>query len=455
MRTTRALLLLASAALFFVAVHRAATFPFVYDESMSYSILTWNPEWRGDANHHPLNTLLMQAAARALGTSELALRTGSLLACVLYLACTLLVLKRLEHPALQLAGFGLLALNPFVLDFFSLARGYGLALAFEMLSLYFLIRAFEEGGPKYVVLAVAAGAMAVYSNYAFLNFFLPLLAVTVWLMRRHARQAVALYAASGAFLIAIGWTIAGLHAEGRFYFGGRTGFLRDSVVSLVRASLYRASYAEAAEWIVVAIVVILFNILLLLAFRREVTLLTLLIVTLTAAILLPALEHVLLGFRFPLDRAALAYIPPFALALSFGLQSAVRRARWLLALPILIAVALTAHYTATFDPSTNYLWAYDAHDDEAMDLIAQDRERAFPGRTVRVGASWMLEPSLNFYRVTRNYAWMPLVPRQPFHNGGFDYVYAFEQDLADVPPGPRVTLASFPDTKTVLLRFKE
>ena len=73
-RTTRVLLFCACLALFAVSVHRAATFPFVYDESMSYSILTWNPEWRGDANHHPLNTLSMQLATHAFGTSELALR---------------------------------------------------------------------------------------------------------------------------------------------------------------------------------------------------------------------------------------------------------------------------------------------------------------------------------------------------------------------------------------------
>src|SRR5688572_31683053 len=47
---------------------------------------------------------------------------------------TLFPYTTLFRSVLQLAGFGLLALNPFVLDFFSLARGYGPALAFEMRS---------------------------------------------------------------------------------------------------------------------------------------------------------------------------------------------------------------------------------------------------------------------------------------------------------------------------------
>ena len=51
---------------------------------------------------------------------------------------------QLVISAIVIAGFVLLALNPFVLDFFSLARGYGLALACLMSSLYLLARAHEE-----------------------------------------------------------------------------------------------------------------------------------------------------------------------------------------------------------------------------------------------------------------------------------------------------------------------
>jgi len=86
------------------------------------------------------------------------LRLPNILAHVVYLICTLVLLKRFQHTILQIAGFVILNLNPFFLDFFFLARGYGLALAFLMMSLYLLVRTFEKkwsrGFEKYLYLSI-------------------------------------------------------------------------------------------------------------------------------------------------------------------------------------------------------------------------------------------------------------------------------------------------------------
>ena len=73
---------------------------------------------------------------------------------------------------------------------FSLARGYGLALAFVFGSIAFLATAVKEiplaRRGRRLAWAVALAAGAVFANLAFLNYFLPFLSFTA-VMRLHNR----------------------------------------------------------------------------------------------------------------------------------------------------------------------------------------------------------------------------------------------------------------------------
>lgn len=86
-------------------------------------------------------------------------------------------------------------------------------------------------------------------------------------------------------------------------------------------------------------------------------------------------------------------------------------------------------------------------------MIRRDHDRIFPGKPVKLGTSWVFEPSLNFYRVTRGDTWLIPLTRSPIRHGdGYDYLYANESDLHGVPMNHYVRLISYPDTQTALLR---
>jgi Dolichyl-phosphate-mannose-protein mannosyltransferase len=472
------LLFACSAALLAASVYRAATYSFTGDESLSYAGFTWAPIWTDDANNHLLNTWLMRVCSSLLGDSELSLRLPNLVAHFVYLASVLALLRRFEHTALLLAGFVLFNLNPFLLDFFSLARGYGLASAFTALSLYLLARAFEakrRGAVfvRFVNLAAASGALAVLSNYAFLNFFLPLLPACAWLLltdatlRRFERGrlpgAGALFAASGGFLAFVLSELFRLRRIGALYAGGHESFVGDTVRSLARASLYSVSYTPATEGIVTAFVVGLFAALLLLGLglhvsKREVTLFVPLLLMLASAVALPLVQHRLLGTLFPLDRAALFYLPLYAAVLLSATHLLWRLStrRWAkaaaLALPALLAALMLWHFQRGFNPRSCYLWWFHAHDKEVIEIVEQDHGRHFPGRVVRLANSWMMEPSLNFYRHTRNLMWLEPMTRKPPAEAGGHYVYAFASDVKGLAENGHTVLATYPDTQTVLLR---
>lgn len=84
---------------------------------------------------------------KLLGSSELALRLPNLLAHVVYLHASARVALKARGLVLTVGCFLLLNAHPYLLDFFGLARGYGLACGLMMMSLWQVVRYVDEGQP--------------------------------------------------------------------------------------------------------------------------------------------------------------------------------------------------------------------------------------------------------------------------------------------------------------------
>jgi hypothetical protein len=464
-------------ALVVLSFHRAATFPFTHDESLSYASFTWEPRWGGTTNNHFLNTFLMRCGAVVFGPSELALRLPNVLAHAAYLAGVLLVLGRVRSVIVALAGFALLALNPFQLDFFFLARGYGLAAAFLMLGLHFMLRSHESKPEGRVtggaMLAVASGALAVLASFVLLEYFIPLVVAVIWVLltdpslRRFRRERLpAAFGLVAASTLVVGWNLVKAFAyrdSGQLYWGGSGGFIGDTVEGLARCSLYDVMRAAWAPSFVVACVVAAFALLVVLAayrvfVRREASGFELAGFVLAGAVALPVLQHALVHANFPIERAALFYVPLFGVALTLGLDRVERLVdRLSLRLAVLVpaavlAIVLGVHAGRCVATRVCNDWWYEAHNEEAIEAVAREHTTQGVGRLLTLGDSWLLEPSLNFYRVTRGYSWLAPVTRAPLQAADYDYIYAFARDVDERTARRYVTVVAFPDTGTVLLR---
>jgi len=182
--------LTAGAVLFFIAfeVARAARVPLTYDEAATYlryisagflSVFKFDV-----ATNHFLNTLLTKLFYVAGGDSELVLRMPNLIGYGMYLAFSLLILRAVGHRTIAFAGFMLLNLNPYVLDYFSLSRGYGLSLGFLMGAIFFLLKFLTRlrtgtAGNRELSMALVFGCAAVISNFSLLNVYMGLFAVAL------------------------------------------------------------------------------------------------------------------------------------------------------------------------------------------------------------------------------------------------------------------------------------
>ena len=170
---------------------RAANLSMTHDESGSFIYFMDDNLWKvffeengwPSANLQWLNTALMQLSASIYGQAEWSLRLHSLLGHLIYMLFSFLLLKNIvKNNWLQLSGFILLNFNPYMLDFFSLARGYGLALAWMLASLYYFTTWINSGKYSHLSLLFITALLSILSNLTALNYYAANFAATLFVL---------------------------------------------------------------------------------------------------------------------------------------------------------------------------------------------------------------------------------------------------------------------------------
>jgi len=91
-------------------------------------------------NNHLLHTLLVKLSIHLFGGGEFSARLPSLFGYALYLSACYLSLKLVTRRLWMILGSLLLAFHPYLLDFFSIARGYALGMGLMMTGLYLFLK---------------------------------------------------------------------------------------------------------------------------------------------------------------------------------------------------------------------------------------------------------------------------------------------------------------------------
>lgn len=409
--------------LWLVCLYRAATQSITHDEAFTWELYLTGRLGRifsyYDANNHLLNTLLMWFSVRAFGLSELSMRIPALAGAAVYFAAV----YRLSRGSA--VACGLLALNPFVLDFMVAARGYGMGLGLWMYGLAMVLEG-KPGRPAGVLLGLAAAANPIFLVPASLT------AALAW-----RRKVVLPFAGVlAAVLAALPLRHMGMN---NFYVGAASPL--ESLRSLAQVSfLYSPPlrFTVAGEWVAMAIAYAAPAVVLagLVDGWRSRNLPAAALVAAGSAMLL-ALAHFATGAPYPIDRTGIYFLPLVSLVwLGFAARIAAAR---------VFAAALAVLFLVQFDTRRFALWEYDA---DTRALVARLAE-AGKGKAVRLAHSWQLEPSLNFYRVKNRYGWMPPATRDPIVRGA-DYYLLMGDDRALMDAFGLVPLAEGRISRTVL-----
>jgi hypothetical protein len=418
------------AALFGLSVYRAATCDITPGEAWNYDRYV-APSWQEslrqfDLNNHVLNTFLVRISTNALGRKEIVVRLPSLLAGLLFYCAAWRLCRRLLGTGwMFLAGIGLMSLNPLMIDAFSEARGYSMALACWMWALERIVVYFEQLDRRKLNQSAILLALSVT---ACLSFIVPVLglAITASVLActrpgPHGRAALGsvgqeAYPTGGGvvrdlwlpMLVFLFVLLAiPLNRVLLIDFAHGATSLRQTLAELTALSL---SAVKLPAVVIRVAVGLLLAAGVTVAFRRGSSDPILLLASGTALIglLLMIGAHARIKAPFP-QRGAIYFIPILAL---IGL-ALFRRIPWLL---IPLATACILIYAAEL-PTGPYLDGHEfAGSREIVKAIRTDAKQ----RTVRIGASPDLEPILNYYRLRyRQGNWERIEHKPP--DAGHDY----------------------------------
>jgi hypothetical protein len=448
--------LVLAALLWSYTVARAARLSFTHDESLTYLLAVKRSyleiaryQVGIPSNNHLLNSTLAKLCT-LLGRGPFALRLPNLLAHGLYLVAALLLARRAGSGPTRVLAFVVLTLNPFLLDFFSLCRGYGLACGFELMALYLLVKVAEapRNRPLHAGLATLLAALSPLSNLSFLVFFLAYLGILLlieiakWRAARGTPEASSVRALVGslglplaiaglvcAWLVPIGLK---LREMGELYYGGDQGFLQDTLGSLLEASTYYKPYPAFVRLALQLVGALSAAAALALAARlaRQRRPLALWLCALPlATALICVVQHQLMETKFPVDRTALFFVPMLGLALAVASADAGTGAAWARAGQALLGVAtllLVLNAARTLNLRYFAQWQYDANTSRMLRQLAKTRGAQ---RKVRLGVNWLFTPSINYYREQRRLKWLEKVTRSGLHEDA-DYYYYLPEDSA-------------------------
>ena len=448
-------------------VLRAWKLGFTHDESLSYGIVWGDSGFASSANNHWLNTWLMGVSGRVFGHSELALRLPNVAAYALYGVCCGLLLVELRHAGARLAGFTILFANPFLLEFFSLARGYGLSLGFTAAALAaFLVGRRRRPSPwedvaRLAVIAVAGG-LAAYANATALILVLALVGAQVseMVVRAAARRprragpviaGAAVAMAAGVGLLPVVRRGFDLEKRGELYYGGQDGFVADTVGSLLTSAAYRPLEAAPPWWLLGAKVAVIgvavaagawATLRVLSRHDRHWGNLQRAALVLAAVVAAPLLQHHWRGTLYPIERTALLYVVAFAVLVAFAIEELARVRPGLpvkvsLAVPT-GAVSLLAilNLAANANLHQTLTWAYDASSHRAVaELVAIERRQGPPPQRWKLVTGFPRNEAFNYYRARLQLHWLEPVTREPTTTEGADFYYVGKQDIATLPGG--------------------
>jgi hypothetical protein len=235
--------------LFIYVIGRATLIGITHDEALTFINAQEHtlPElFNGTvmtANNHFLNSFFIKVFMGWFGNDILVIRLFSVLCFLPFTFFTYKILRLIiENKVVLYGSFLVQLLNPYLLEFFSLARGYAPAVAFMTISVYHLVRYFYNKEVKLYYVFVPA-FIAVLCNFVLLQFTCALAAVIVvgaaldrkYFLRTLYRTSVWVI----LIMIIVAYPVYLLMINHEFYFGGEHGLYADTLLSILYSYNYR------------------------------------------------------------------------------------------------------------------------------------------------------------------------------------------------------------------------
>jgi len=180
---------------------------------------------------------------------------------------------------------------------------------------------------------------------------------------------------------------------------------------------------------------------------------TLLLVLIVAA---PVVQSMFIASKFPVERAALAYMIMFPLALFHGAEELAGRrgvvGGVVQSILVVSAIACISHFLKNASIQSNYTWPYDSKNKDMLAYLENEWNATEGSAPLSFTSHWLFEPSFNYYRALAYNNTFQKLDRTPWRNLSPDYVYTFTWDIHQTDMQTYSEVFCFPEINTVLLK---
>lgn len=199
-------------ALMFYVVARTISLVMTHDEAYSFYNVKhfWYVETLCTGNTHWFNFLAIKGVV-ILGLEKASqLRWFSVFSAGVFLTSAYFWIKSLKDFPTKFFAFAIALLNPFLIDYLSLARGYTTGLMFESLALICVSIAIKNNKRNMATLSLFFAGMAAIANFNFFYFFAAF--SVLYFYRFHLKQGLdfikqKLFYAEWIYVLAIAWLV--------------------------------------------------------------------------------------------------------------------------------------------------------------------------------------------------------------------------------------------------------
>ena len=451
------LTMLSGLGLLLYIIYKASHTSFTHDESYTYThyvhqnfmdIISYKTPY---LNNHILNTLCVKYSEELFGSSEISLRLGSIIAFVIYSVFTISLFYKC-CPKFILPFYVILSFNPYLLDFFSLARGYGLSIAFMLMSIYYISKYFITEKKVDLILFNVGAGFSVLSNFSMLNYYISALItynVISFLLSKYnvqdVKKSVQFFRLNKINIISfilLGMIlyepIRKISKMKLLDFGGKDGIISDTGPSVVYDLFYKMNVTDdyMLFFKLFMIIVPIGTIILLVIkfikkdldfFKTHITLLFANLV-LWLIVCFINIQHFVLDNDYNMHRFALFLYSLFMVNFVFLILYFYTQGLKIVTVMVSCVCAFLLCVNLYYNHSLSYYrdWQWDMDTKLIMQKLTLEHQKN-PSKKVRLGINWIFEPCTNFYRYTLDLNWL-----NPTHREGIskndDYYLLFIND---------------------------
>lgn len=480
---TNSILFIISSLLFSYTTYKAIHLSITWDEAYSYleyvrnTIFIEEAPGGMSANNHWLNTWLCIYFVKWFGVNEFVLRLPSLIAHILFLYSSATLVKSFSDKWIVILSFLIINLNPYLLDFFSLSRGYALSVSLMLWSILYLYKYLSNDYKiKYAAFSLIIGALAVMANFVLLNYFVVLFALLFcfevyyhYTTPQHKEEKwksiiIRFSIINHLFAIAVLFIVPKLfklRAADALYYGLNNGFWQDTVYTSVQSFLYGLDYGRLFPIALKAIIVLIIfaGILYSLAqiIKKQQNANSLFIFSLVLLIVLTALstivQHKFLHTLYLFDRTTLFYMVLMPLLFVFTLIYLVKNIKYKQVVLSVFCLVFLFHSVRAFNFS--YVWEWKANADikKIMKDIENQKTKLSEFPLISIGMPLTYEAGFNYYRAVNKMNWLVPADRDNQIHDLRD-LWILPADTAKKYLGQYDTVAVYNTNKDVLAKPK-